>query len=477
MPTEHSFQVAGVDGCKAGWFVAIASVTMENETNTSCEFSLKNVFVANAFTEVFSKTSDCKLVCVDIPIGLSDGDKPRECDGAARELLRGRRASSVFPSPIRPCLSAVDYETASKLSFEYTGKKLNKQTFALMKKIREVDDLMTPELQNRVREIHPEVLFWALNGQKSIELNKKTVIGQAQRHSLLQVIFTDIDSILVRAPISGYAMDDALDAIVAAWTAGQAVIGKAKTLPEKPPLDSKGLRMEMLYPACYNQWLNIENNSGVIKMGELINLPKPNQACLERSRKDGSMSLEKAIAVRRSRRSFLPQSLTLEQISQLTWAAQGQEAGSQSRQGRALTGSYRTAPSAGATYPLELFVVTGNGLFHYLPAKHALEKLTGQDLRAELSTAAWGQEFIEAAPLTLVFAAEFSRTTNHYGKRGIRYVYMEAGHAAQNVHLQAEALGLGSVAIGAFDDNSVSKVLSLPKNLEPVYMVTVGHCR
>jgi SagB-type dehydrogenase family enzyme len=201
-------------------------------------------------------------------------------------------------------------------------------------------------------------------------------------------------------------------------------------------------------------------------MSELINLPKPNQ--------DGSMSLEKAITVRRSRRSFLPQSLTLEQISQLTWAAQGQDTSS----------SFRTAPSAGATYPLELFVVTGDGLFHYLPAEHSLEKLTGQDLRADLASAAWGQEFIEAAPLTLVFAAEFSRTTNHYGKRGIRYVYMEAGHAAQNVHLQAETLGLGSVAVGAFDDASVSKVLSLPavrrpaeKNLEPVYMVTVGYCR
>jgi SagB-type dehydrogenase family enzyme len=202
-------------------------------------------------------------------------------------------------------------------------------------------------------------------------------------------------------------------------------------------------------------------------MSETITLPKPNQACLERSRKGGSMSLEKAIVVRRSRRNFLPQSLTLEQISQLCWAAQGQKAG----------GRLRTTPSAGATYPLELFVVTGDGLFHYLPAEHTLEKLTGRDLRAELSTAAWGQEFIEAAPLTLVFAAEFSRTTNHYGKRGIRYVYMEAGHAAQNVHLQAEALGLGSVAVGAFDDTSISKVLSLPKNLEPIYMVTVGYCR
>jgi SagB-type dehydrogenase family enzyme len=194
-------------------------------------------------------------------------------------------------------------------------------------------------------------------------------------------------------------------------------------------------------------------------MSDTITLPKPNQ--------DSVISLEKAIAVRRSRRNFLPQSLTLEQISQLTWAAQGQEAG----------GRFRTIPSAGATYPLELFVITGDGLFHYLTAKHSLEKLTSQDLRADLASAAWGQEFVEAAPLTLIFAAEFSRTTNHYGKRGIRYIYMEAGHAAQNVHLQAEALGLGSVAVGAFDDASVSKVLSLLKNLEPVYMVTVGYCR
>jgi SagB-type dehydrogenase family enzyme len=194
-------------------------------------------------------------------------------------------------------------------------------------------------------------------------------------------------------------------------------------------------------------------------MSRLINLPKPKQ--------DGSMLLEKVIAARRSRRNFSPKSFTLEQISQLCWAAQGQEAG----------GRYRTTPSAGATYPLELFVVTGDGLFHYLPAGHSLKKLTELDLRKDLASAAWGQEFIEAAPLTLVFAAEFSRTTNHYGKRGIRYVYMEAGHAAQNVHLQAEALGLGSVAVGAFDDASVSKVLSLPKNLEPVYMVIVGYCR
>ncbi len=194
-------------------------------------------------------------------------------------------------------------------------------------------------------------------------------------------------------------------------------------------------------------------------MSTIVNLPKPNL--------DGSMSLERAVAARRSRRSFLSKALTLEQIGQLTWAAQGQE----------IKSKYRTVPSAGATYPLELFLVTEEGLFHYLLTKHALEKLTDQDPRSALAAAAWGQEFIEAAPLTLVFAAEFVRTTGRYGQRGIRYVYMEAGHAAQNVHLQAESLGLGSVAVGAFDDASVSKVLSLPKHLEPIYMVVVGHPR
>jgi len=181
----------------------------------------------------------------------------------------------------------------------------------------------------------------------------------------------------------------------------------------------------------------------------------------------GSMSLEQAIWSRRSRRGFLPEPLSLEQIGQLAWAAQGQQPGLR----------YRTTPSAGATYPLELFIFTADGLFHYLPGKHALEKLSELDLRAKLCSAAWGQEFIREAPLTMVFAAEFSRTTGHYGKRGARYVYMETGHAAQNVHLQAESLGLGSVAVGAFDDASVSGILSLSHNLEPVYMVTAGYYR
>jgi SagB-type dehydrogenase family enzyme len=207
-------------------------------------------------------------------------------------------------------------------------------------------------------------------------------------------------------------------------------------------------------------------------MRKLIALPEPDIK--------GSVFLEQAIASRRSQRDFLPRQLNLEQISQLIWAACGLAAQGQSNKSR-----YRTVPSAGATYPLELFVVAGdplqrtaaNGLFHYLQARHALEKLADGDIRPALASAAWGQEFIEVAPLTMVFVAEFERTTGRYGQRGIRYVYMEAGHAAQNVHLQAEALGLGSVAVGAFNDAAVSKVLQLPDCLEPIYMVTVGYYR
>ncbi len=244
-----SFQVAGVDGCKAGWFVAVVSaMKVDTGPRTTCDYTLQEFWVAHTFNEILPKTKQFELVCVDIPIGLSDGNKPRECDLAARKLLRGTRASSVFPAPIRQCLQVKDYETASKISFERSGKKLNRQSFALLDKIRQVDDSITPALQRRVREIHPEISFWALNDKKPVPQNKKTVPGQARRHKLLQEIFTDMDSILAQAPLHGYAMDDAFDALVAAWTAGRTVIGKAGTLPQNPEFDSKGLRMEILCP-------------------------------------------------------------------------------------------------------------------------------------------------------------------------------------------------------------------------------------
>jgi len=249
MSTQKSFQVAGVDGCKAGWCVAVARpIDTGNRQDADCVLELKRFFVAGTFAEVLAKTGDCALVCVDIPIGLSDGMRPRECDVAARKMLRGPRASSVFPAPVRPCLTADDYETACRISVGCSGKKMSRQSFAILPKIREVDDLMTPQLQSRVREIHPEVSFCALNSNEPLYHNKRTVGGQAARHKLLQTGLINIDDVLADGPSRGYNMDDALDAIVAAWTASRAVVGKAVTLPPNPALDGKGLRMEILCP-------------------------------------------------------------------------------------------------------------------------------------------------------------------------------------------------------------------------------------
>jgi predicted RNase H-like nuclease len=247
-----SFQVAGVDGCKAGWFVAVVSV-LEIDTireKTCVYYVLQKFWVAHNFNEILPKIKRFELVCVDIPIGLSDGNKPRECDLAARKILRGKRANSVFPAPIRQCLRFKDYETASKISFERSGKKLNRQSFGLLDKIRQVDDSMTPALKWRVREIHPEISFWALNNQEPMQHSKKRLIGRKERMGLLAPMFSGLEKIVTKArKPKAVEPDDILDALVAAWTAGQTVIGKAETLPKNPEFDSKGLRMEILGPA------------------------------------------------------------------------------------------------------------------------------------------------------------------------------------------------------------------------------------
>jgi predicted RNase H-like nuclease len=250
MSTQQTFQVAGVDGCRAGWLVAIVSVTRQSsQRDTPCVFKYKSFFVAHIFKEVLSKTSNCELVCVDIPIGLSDGVKPRECDLAARKVLRRPKASSVFPAPIRQCLSAKDYKKACEISFKHSCKKLSWQNFYILDNIHQVDDLMMPVLQERVREIHPEVSFWALNAKKPMQHKKRRLVGRKERMKLLAPIFSGLEQIVAetRKP-KEVEPDDILDALVAAWTAGQTVIGKAGTLPQNPEFDSKGLRMEILCP-------------------------------------------------------------------------------------------------------------------------------------------------------------------------------------------------------------------------------------
>ncbi|MFQ6048035.1 MAG: SagB/ThcOx family dehydrogenase [Phycisphaerae bacterium] len=177
------------------------------------------------------------------------------------------------------------------------------------------------------------------------------------------------------------------------------------------------------------------------------------------------MSLERAIALRRSCRAFRADSLSAEQIGQLFWSAQGI---TEPQRGR------RAAPSAGATYPLELYAVRREGVFCYRPAGHELAAISERDVRSELARAAWDQEFIAQAPLTVAIAAVLSRTAGRYGGRAARYVHIEVGHVAENIHLQAVAMGLGSVAVGAFDDRKVKQVLALPAEQEPLYLIPVG---
>lgn len=186
-------------------------------------------------------------------------------------------------------------------------------------------------------------------------------------------------------------------------------------------------------------------------------------------RTDGPVSLEAAIAARRSVRSFTPQGLTLEEVSQLLWALQG------------ITGPkeyLRAAPTAGACCPLEVYVCRADGVWHYRPQGHRLERHLTEDVRARLAEAAWNQNFLAQAPVVFAISAVFHRTTRRYGDRGrIRYVPMDVGHAAQNLLLQAVALGLGSVPVGAFDDQAVARILALPPEEEPLYLLPVGHPR
>lgn len=182
-------------------------------------------------------------------------------------------------------------------------------------------------------------------------------------------------------------------------------------------------------------------------------------------------SLETLLRQRRSVREYRDTPLQLPGIGQLLWAAQGVTH----------PDGLRTAPSAGALYPLELYLVAGKvnglaaGVYHYRPGEHALTRVRDGDRRAALAQAAHGQDWVREAAAVVVFTAVHARTTRKYGRRGARYVHMEVGHAAQNLFLQAQALGLATVVVGAFDDGAVSRVLQLPDATEPLMLMPVGH--
>jgi SagB-type dehydrogenase family enzyme len=209
-------------------------------------------------------------------------------------------------------------------------------------------------------------------------------------------------------------------------------------------------------------------------MGQtIIKLPSPQLK--------GKVSLEETILRRRAVRRYRREPLDLSQLSQILWSAQG------------ITGTrgFRAAPSAGATYPLEIFVVVGKqgviaseakqaheelqaGIYHYEADSHSLSLHKPADLRPDLARATLDQEFIIDAPVDIVICALYHRTSYRYGKRGERYVHIEVGHVGENVHLQAVALGLATVEVGAFHDEEVRTVLGIDEQIKPLYIMPVG---
>jgi SagB-type dehydrogenase family enzyme len=187
----------------------------------------------------------------------------------------------------------------------------------------------------------------------------------------------------------------------------------------------------------------------------------------------GGMTLVEALRTRRSLREYTKQPLRLEELSLLLWAGQG------------VTGKSgeRTAPSAGALFPLETYVACGcvegltAGMYKYDAKQHALTCLSRGDVRSELYRAALRQECVRDGAAVILIAAVYKRTTRTYGERGIRYVHMDAAHAAQNILLQAAALRLGSVAVGAFDDDRVKDTMRMKRDEDPLYLIPVGRVK
>ncbi len=200
--------------------------------------------------------------------------------------------------------------------------------------------------------------------------------------------------------------------------------------------------------------------SAAFSADNVIKLPDPKPS--------GKMSLEESILRRRSERSFLPNDLTQEQISQLLWSAQGITDKSW---------GFRAAPSAGSLYPLTLYIMKKDGIFQYIADGHKLVQITTEDRRSSVVRASLAQSFIGEAPLVIVICGNFRIIEAKFGQRAYRYLNMEIGHVAENIALQAVSLGLVSVPVGAFWDDVVGKTLELPETQDPFYIIPVGYLK
>jgi len=230
--------IAGIDGCPSGWLC----LTKDLDTNTVEARILVRI------RDLLALDPRPEVVMVDVPIGLTDTG-PRKCDLEARAQLRPPRSSSVFPAPIRPTLVATTYAQACQIGEGVDGRKLSQQAWAILPKIREVDTFLRSDatLNQWVREVHPEVCFWAWNGKKAMAHKKKSSAGKAEREVLVKSVYSAAYAAAQSSlPRGRYGNDDLLDAFAALWSGERVVAGKELLLPAKPPLDSCGLRMEIV---------------------------------------------------------------------------------------------------------------------------------------------------------------------------------------------------------------------------------------
>jgi predicted RNase H-like nuclease len=231
--------VLGVDGCPGGWVGAV--VTLPRRAGTRGPAELAGWLVLPDAATLVATARSTDAAGVDMPIGLADAG-PRACDLEARRLL-GRRASSVFPAPVRAVLGSSSYEEACARSVAACGRALSKQTWAIVPRIADLDAHVTPTLQSRLVEVHPELVFVRLTGAALPA--KKTPAGAAARLAALGRWLPDPAAAVARAPRPARA-DDALDALACAWAAARWATATALVLPAEPPRDARGLRMEIV---------------------------------------------------------------------------------------------------------------------------------------------------------------------------------------------------------------------------------------
>ena len=226
--------VAGVDSCQAGWLMVLVEFREEVVS--------EEMHLCGSFREVLSVSPRPGIMAVDIPIGLLEEKEigGRQCDRDARKVLGKPRSSSIFSPPIRPALEARDFKEASRWG-------LNKQSFGILGKVRELNGIITPELQTMIYEVHPEVTFFVMDGLAPMTEKKKSRPGMEARREILGRYFYQVDEMLDRYPRSKVAIDDVLDSYAAAWTAMRIYRKEAGKIPDVPPRDTKGLEMAIWY--------------------------------------------------------------------------------------------------------------------------------------------------------------------------------------------------------------------------------------